>query len=224
MKVERLFPIPLEDCAGPQGMTIGPDDQILEGCNANSPSGHRNSVVVDGGKGKIVTLLQDLGGADQVWFNPGDGHYIIPSCNTACRNVPGPFVLTFNEVLGIIDANTLQKDRTVFVASKNIDNLVTSGNPRTVHSVAAGGSNNAIILPIPACSLDRSAGGCGNVPHFTTSLCDRSGAGITVVNSPDGTPPSTAVGCIAILAAVGAPSGSKTKGTHTERRTSAGPS
>ena len=147
MKVERLFPIPLEDCAGPKGMAIGPDDQILEGCNANSPSGHRNSVVVDGAEGKIVTVLQDLGGADQVWFNPGDGHYIIPSCNTACRNVPGPFVLTFNEVLGIVDANTLQKDRTVFVASKNIDNLVTSGNPRTVHSVAAGGPTMRSFCP-----------------------------------------------------------------------------
>ena len=39
MKVERLFPIPLEDCAGPQGMAIGPNDQILEGCNAASPNG-----------------------------------------------------------------------------------------------------------------------------------------------------------------------------------------
>ena len=37
MKVERLFPIPLEDCAGPQGMAIGPNDQILEGCNAKLP-------------------------------------------------------------------------------------------------------------------------------------------------------------------------------------------
>ena len=88
MKVERLFPIPLEDCAGPQGMAIGPNDQILEGCNAASPNGHRNTVVLSQKNGSILAVLQDLGGADEVWFNEGDGHYIIPSCNTPCRTIP----------------------------------------------------------------------------------------------------------------------------------------
>ena len=78
MKVERLFPIPLEDCAGPQGMAIGPNDQILEGCNAASPNGHRNTVVLSQKNGSILAVLQDLGGADEVWFNEGDGHYITP--------------------------------------------------------------------------------------------------------------------------------------------------
>ena len=68
MKVERLFPIPLEDCAGPQGMAIGPNDQILEGCNAASPNGHRNTVVLSQKNGSILAVLQDLGGADEVWF------------------------------------------------------------------------------------------------------------------------------------------------------------
>src|SRR5205823_3516998 len=137
MKVQRLFPIPLEDCAGPQGMAIGPDDQILEGCNAKSPNGHRNTVVVSAKNGAILAVLQDLGGDDEVWFNPGDGHYIIPSCNTACRTVPNGFVLTGSEVLGIVDASTLQLDQTVLVAKQNSDTTVTSGNPRTIHSVAA---------------------------------------------------------------------------------------
>ena len=53
MKVEKLFPIPLEDCAGPQGMAIGPDDQILLGCNAASPNGHRNTVVISQKNGRF---------------------------------------------------------------------------------------------------------------------------------------------------------------------------
>ena len=71
MKVDELFPVPLEDCAGPQGMAIGPDDQILLGCNAASPDGHRNTVVINEKNGNILAVLQDLGGADEVWFNPG---------------------------------------------------------------------------------------------------------------------------------------------------------
>ncbi len=36
MLVETSFPVPLADCAGPQGMAIGPDSQIMLGCNAAS--------------------------------------------------------------------------------------------------------------------------------------------------------------------------------------------
>jgi len=193
MKVEKLFPIPLEDCAHPQGMAIGPNDQILEGCNAAGPNGSRNTVVVSAKNGSILAVLQDLGGADEVWFNEGDGHYIIPSCNTACRTIPGQFVITGPEVLGIVDANTLQRDQTVFVA--NQDPTVTSPapppNPRTIHGAAGDPNNKQIILPIPAVG--------GTAPHFNSSLCDMRGTGITVV--PPMATVSTATGCIAILSA-----------------------
>jgi hypothetical protein len=191
-KVAKVFTIPLEDCAGPQGMAIGPNDQILEGCNAAGPNGHRNTVVVSAKNGKVLTVLQDLGGDDEVWFNPGDGHYIIPSCNTACRTRPTGFVLTFDEVLGIVDSTTLQVDQTVFVASQNGNTAVGTGNPRTIHSVAADAGNpQQIILPIPATG--------GNTPQFGPpapgqTLCDKTGAGITVIGSP-----SSAAGCIVVL-------------------------
>jgi Na+/pantothenate symporter len=79
-------------------------------------------------------------------------------------------------------------DQTVFVAQQNSDTTVTSGNPRTIHSVAADAANKQIILPIPAFG--------GNAPQFMPSLCDKTGVGITVIGSP-----STTVGCIAVLAA-----------------------
>ena len=88
MLVETSFPVPLADCAGPQGMAIGPDSQIMLGCNAASiPDGHRNIVVINANNGAVLKTIADLGGADEVWFNPGDGHYVIPSCNTPCRTV-----------------------------------------------------------------------------------------------------------------------------------------
>ena len=138
MKVETSFPVPLADCAGPQGMAIGPDNQIMLGCNAASiPSGHRNILVINANNGAVLKTLADLGGADEVWFNPGDGHYVIPSCNTACRTRPVAGAVTGPELLGVVDPDGLRTDHTVTVALQNSDTTVTSGNPRTIHSGAA---------------------------------------------------------------------------------------
>jgi hypothetical protein len=139
----------------------------------------------------VLAVFQDLGGADEVWFNPGDGHYVIASCNTACRTPPVPFVLTGDEVLGIIDSKKLERDQTVFVARQDPTFMgpPPPPNPRTVHSVAADPNNKQIILPIPA------VGGT-SAPQFNSSLCDKRALGITVVGTP-----STAVGCIALLSA-----------------------
>ena len=79
MKVEKTFPVPNEDCNLPQGMAIGPQNQILLGCNGPSPSGHRNSIIINGNSGAVLAVLPDLGGADEVWFNESDGHYFIPN-------------------------------------------------------------------------------------------------------------------------------------------------
>jgi hypothetical protein len=189
MKVEKTFTVPLAACAGPQGMAIGPDDQILLGCNADF-NGHRNSAIIDADSGKVLKVLKDLGGADEVWFNPDDGHYSIPSCNTPCRTVQPRGATTGPELLGIVDANGLRLDHTITTAEQNGDTIGTppTGNPRTAHSVAAGG--NLIFLPIPAVG--------GNVPHFSPTLCDSFDDGITRVGKP-----STATGCIVILAAKG---------------------
>jgi hypothetical protein len=97
-----------------------------------------------------------------------------------------PFVITGDEVLGIVDSKTLQLDQSVFVAAQNSDTTVTTGNPRTVHSVAADPNNKQIILPIPAFG--------GTAPQFNPSLCDKTGVGITRIGAP-----SSTVGCIAVL-------------------------
>jgi hypothetical protein len=195
MKVEKSFTIPLAACAGPQGMTIGQDSQILLGCNAKSPDGIRNSVIIDARTGAVVKILADLGGADAVWFNAGDGHYFIPSCNTACRTRGTAGAA---EVLGIVDFKA-ELDQTVVVATQNSDTTAGTGNPRTIHSVAADSNTNKVFLPIPACiPPSNSLEGCGNTPHFAPTLCDSRSDGITVTVIGA---PSTATGCIAVLAA-----------------------
>jgi hypothetical protein len=188
MKVTTSFPVPIADCAGPQGMAIGPDNQILLGCNAKSPDGHRNVVVINANNGAVLKTIPDLGGADEVWFNEGDGHYVIPSCNTPCRTVPVTGAVTGPELLGIVDAHELRLDHTVTVGFQNSDTTVTSGNPRTIHSAAANSKTGEIYLPIPAVG--------GNAPQFDPTLCDSFGQGITRTGSP-----SAATGCIVILKA-----------------------
>jgi hypothetical protein len=186
---ETSFTVPIADCAGPQGMAIGPDNQILLGCNAASiPSGHRNVVVIDANNGAVLKTIPDLGGADEVWFNPGDGHYVIPSCNTPCRTVPVAGAVTGPELLGLVDSNGLRLDHAVTVGFQNSDTTVTSGNPRTIHSAAANSKTGEIYLPIPATG--------GNAPQFDPTLCDSFGQGIAVTGRP-----SSATGCIVILEA-----------------------
>src|SRR5262249_24438074 len=154
--VVQHLPIDLDLCAGPQGMAIGPIGffQIMEGCNAAGPNGHRNTVMVSQ-VGGVIGFFADNGGADEVWFNPQDNHYIIPFCNTACRTPPAPFALTFDEALAIVDSKKDGfgeglVDQTVFVAQQYTPFFtpVLPGNPRTIHSAAAGGPNNLIIVPI----------------------------------------------------------------------------
>jgi hypothetical protein len=186
--VEQTFTVPLDACAGPQGMAIGPHNQILLGCNADF-NGHRNIAIINQHSGAVLNSIADLGGADEVWFNENDFHYIIPNCNTECRtNLSGG-----KERLGIVDANGLRLDQSVEVADQNTDTNATSGNPRAIHSAAASQNPNLVFLPIPACTDSTH---CGNLPHFSSTLCDTRGLGITVVGHP-----STATGCITVLAA-----------------------
>ena len=74
--------------------------------------------------------------------------------------------LTGHELLGIVDSNILQLDQSVFIAEQNSVTTVTTGNPRTIHSVAADPKTNQIFLPIPAVG--------GTAPQFDPTLCDRS--------------------------------------------------
>ena len=78
-----FFTVPIANCAGPQGMAIGPvivgTSTVLLGCNAPTiPSGVNNSVIVEGNNPSIVlATLLGQGGADEVWFDPLALHYFI---------------------------------------------------------------------------------------------------------------------------------------------------
>jgi hypothetical protein len=176
--------ININACKGVRGMAIGPDNQILIGCTAPGPGTERNSVIINA-SGGVLKVLTGLGGVDEVWFNPDDGHYVLPSCNTECRTIPGSGV-TGPELLGIVDSRGFRLDHSVTIAEQNGATANTGGNPRTTHSGAAGG--NLIFLPIPATG--------GTAPQFDPTLCDSFDDTIVRVGSPN-----AGTGCIVILAA-----------------------
>jgi hypothetical protein len=127
MSIKRTLTIPLNDCAGPQGMAIGPNSQILLGCHAKA-----SAVIND--DGVVLRSFRHEFGSDEVWFNPGDGRYFLGLSNNTTGGSPTP-------KLGVIRA-----DRPGF-------GPVAEQSPPTgtgAHSVAADPVKNQVYVPIPS--------------------------------------------------------------------------
>jgi hypothetical protein len=148
MTIVNHFVIPLAQCAGPQGMAIGPDPEILLGCNAKGPpetpagcststnctgSGPQNTVVIDERNGNVIKTLANQGGNDEVWFNPDNGLYFLAEGSNAAQ-----------DQLGIVNSQP------IFVTQ----DIVVANPPGTghAHSVAAGGFEVYYPIPNNVCS------------------------------------------------------------------------
>ena len=167
MKVEKTFTISHDSCAGPQGMAIGPENQILLGCNGASGDGQHSTVIINEQSGAIVAVLHNESGADEVWFNERDGQYFL-----ARSSAFGP-----NQLLGVVDAFGHREDQSVPIAKSATINT---------HSVAVEPDGNQVYVPIPganaavpagASTVCSSVGGNdiqGCIAVFTTKHDDRS--------------------------------------------------
>jgi hypothetical protein len=125
------FDIPLASCSHPQGLAIGPAPQILLGCNGTANANNPTAIIseIDG---HVIATINQQSGADEVWFNPGDGLYFLARSSAVGAT----------QLLGIIDSATFASN-SVFTANKNIAG-------RNAHSVAADPSLNQVYVPIPA--------------------------------------------------------------------------
>ena len=158
MKVETTFIIPLASCDSPQGMAVGPDHQILLGCNGPG-GGNHPTAIIDERNGRVIATLANESGSDEVWFNPGDNHYFL------ARSA----AVGSSQLLGVIDADAPggpKADQDVFTSTKAIAG-------RNAHSVAADPVMNQVYVPIPAgnSTVCGSVGGVdaqGCIAVFTT--------------------------------------------------------
>ncbi len=118
------------------GMAQGPGENVLVGCDPGFPPSSLTvfsprTYVINGRTGAVVAKITQVGGEDEVWYNPGDHHYYTGSRDfftSAAATAATP-------VLGVIDADT----------NKWIENVPTGPNS---HSVAANPRNNHIFVPL----------------------------------------------------------------------------
>ena len=156
-----FFTVPIANCAGPQGMAIGPvivgTSTVLLGCNAPTiPSGVNNSVIVEGNNPSIVlATLLGQGGADEVWFDPLAIHYFI----TGGSLLPA-------QTFGITDARTGSQDQNIFIG-------FTNGTTRRSHSTASW-SGAGLGSTVTAAFVPVSATGGTPAPGFQSTVCGSS--------------------------------------------------
>jgi hypothetical protein len=123
----------------PTSIVQGPGDNFLIGCaDHDGEAFPPNEYVINGTSGAILAQITNVGGVDEVWYNPGDNKYYL-----AARDMPnGP-------VMGVIDAAT----------NTWLENVSTNSNS---HSIAVDSSNNHAFVPMQAggpCTT-QSSNGC----------------------------------------------------------------
>ena len=148
MQIDAVDSIPISQCAGPQGMAIGPDHQILLGCNDPNKT-VPSTVVIDDRSGKVIATVANEDGADEVWFNDGDSQYFL--ANSGGSNP---------QFLGVIDTDGkegIKMDQNVPTGLPN-----TAASPHgTAHSVAADPVFNQVYVPIPSTAGGTVCSGAG---------------------------------------------------------------
>ncbi|HTC01896.1 MAG TPA: hypothetical protein VK749_00730, partial [Xanthobacteraceae bacterium] len=125
--------IALHGC-GPNGSSVGPDDNVILGCTPQNNPSDVISLVINA-KTKVQTPITHITGSDEVWYNSGDGRYYTGSSRDC--TIPGspcPAASQQTPVLGVIDAE----------ANTLIEKVPQSSGS---HSVAADSELNRIFVP-----------------------------------------------------------------------------
>ena len=134
--VVNSFPMP--NCM-PTSIIQGPGNEFLVGCaDHDGETFPPNEYIIDGTTGKILATIDQVGGVDEIWYNPTDNRYYL-----AARDMPnGP-------VMGVIDAGS----------HRWLVNVPTGSNS---HSIAVDSLTNHAWVPLQSggrCTV-QSSNGC----------------------------------------------------------------
>jgi hypothetical protein len=129
LSVTAVYPV--SDCT-PAGLALGPNHQALIGCSAafgTSPNVVSQSLVINLQTGSIVKTIPEVGGSDEVWFDPGsENYYLAARSDTTSTGTVTP-------VLGTVDARTLSFETQISTST-------------SAHSVAADSVTRRVFVPI----------------------------------------------------------------------------
>jgi hypothetical protein len=133
----------MPDCMA-TSIVQGPGNNFLVGCaDHDGQAFPPNEYIIDGSAGTILANITNVGGVDEVWYNPGDSRYYV-----AARDMPnGP-------VLGVIDA----------IKMLWLVNVATNTNS---HSVAVDPVTNHAFVPMQAGGPCGTQSGNGCIGVFT---------------------------------------------------------
>jgi hypothetical protein len=115
-------PLNTTGCTGGTGIALGPDSQLALSCG----------LIINDQTGAPIASFPAEGGADEMWFNPSDGHYFFADSGTA--------------QLGVVDAGP--------PPSGDLAATTASGS----HSVAADSLTNEVYVPIRGNNATTPAG------------------------------------------------------------------
>jgi hypothetical protein len=166
LQIDDVFTIPINKCAGPQGMAIGEDHQILLGC-ADPNLTVRSTVIIDDRNGDVIATVANEDGGDEVWFSDGDDEYFL------ARSGGGTA-----QQLGVIDSDGKEKIAADQSVPIGLPNTPTSPHG-AAHSVAADPVLNQVYVPIPStaglnvCSNAGGSDALGCIAVFTAAHDDQ---------------------------------------------------
>ena len=150
---------------GPNGATVGPDDNLLLGCTPQNNPSDTITLVINA-KTKEQTPVVHITGSDEVWFNKGDHRYYLgASRDCTIPGTPCPAATQQTPALGVVDADT----------NLLIEKVPQSSNS---HSVAADSRRNRIFVPQVAPVAVVGAG--GDTTTVGAAICGTSNGCVAV--------------------------------------------
>jgi hypothetical protein len=124
---------PMLNCM-PTSIVQGPGDNFLVGCaDHDGEAFPANEIIINGTTLATIATINNVGGVDEVWYNPGDNKYYL-----AARDMlPFP-------VMGVIDAKT-----NLWLANFQVNT--------NAHSIAVDPKTNHVFMPQQAGAI------CGSI-------------------------------------------------------------
>jgi hypothetical protein len=132
--IDKVFP---EGNCAPTGMALGPNENLVVGCD--TPAGtQQETLIMSATTGAIVATITQVGGSDEVAYDPKLNHYLTGSRNMTASGISQTGLATgkFTPVLGVIDAAT----------NTWVGNFTTGSG---AHSVSADSATGHVFVPVP---------------------------------------------------------------------------